>query len=356
MRINFKDSATAVMEGIVDFHNDIQVYLMLIVIFVAWMLFSIIYEFGIKMTIKESNHNTNNIIVENLINLITQKREDERVHLIKHRKYSLITKSVTHGVILEIIWTILPVFVLIAIAVPSFALLYSIDEIIDPTLTIKVIGHQWYWSYEYTDYTNNKVGFDSYMIAENDLQLGDLRLLEVDRKVWLPINTHIRVLITANDVLHAWAIPSFGIKMDAVPGRLNQVSLYIKREGIFYGQCSELCGVNHGFMPIVVKAVPLNLFNIWINFLFNKGDGLDAELPITQIINNKSKNIMLSADEVTTKFTALSKLCRFICKIYATQSFHLGNFPPLEIKGGKLKNFVFTPDYGVIDLLKKKIK
>jgi len=270
MRINFKDSATAVMEGIVDFHNDIQVYLMLIVIFVAWMLFSIIYEFGMKMSIKESNYNINNNFVENLINLITQKKEDERVQLIKRRKYSLITKSVTHGVILEIIWTILPVFVLIAIAVPSFALLYSIDEIIDPTLTIKVIGHQWYWSYEYTDYTNNKVNFDSYMIAENDLQLGDLRLLEVDRKVWLPINTHIRVLITANDVLHAWAIPSFGIKMDAVPGRLNQVSLYIKREGIFYGQCSELCGVNHGFMPIVVKAVPLNLFNIWINFLFNR--------------------------------------------------------------------------------------
>jgi hypothetical protein len=108
------------------------------------------------------------------------------------------------------------------------------------------------------------------MISENDLQLGDLRLLEVDRKVWLPINTHIRVLITANDVLHAWAIPSFGVKIDAVPGRLNQVSLYIKREGIFYGQCSELCGVNHGFMPIVIKAVPLNLFNTWINFLFNK--------------------------------------------------------------------------------------
>jgi len=182
----------------------------------------------------------------------------------------LVIKNITHGVVLEIIWTILPVFVLVGIAIPSFALLYSIDEIIDPTLTIKVIGHQWYWSYEYTDYENNKVLFDSYMVPENDLQLGDLRLLEVDRKVWLPINTHIRVLVTANDVLHCWAMPSFGVKMDAVPGRLNQICLYIKREGIFYGQCSELCGVNHGFMPIVVKAVPVTLFNTWINFVFNK--------------------------------------------------------------------------------------
>jgi cytochrome c oxidase subunit 2 len=270
MRIHFKDSATAVMEGIVDFHNDIQVYLMLIVIFVAWMLFSIIYEFGMNIYIKESNYNKNNIFIENLLDSITNKNEDQKLQLIKTRKHSLVTKSITHGVFLEIIWTILPVFVLIAIAVPSFALLYSIDEIVEPTLTIKVIGHQWYWSYEYTDYTNNKVGFDSYMLSENDLQLGDLRLLQVDRKVWLPINTHIRVLITANDVLHAWAIPSFGVKMDAVPGRLNQVALYIKREGIFYGQCSELCGVNHGFMPIVIKAVPLNLFNTWINFVFNR--------------------------------------------------------------------------------------
>ena len=101
-------------------------------------------------------------------------------------------------------------------------------------------------------------------------RVGELRLLEVDKKLWLPTNTHIRVLITANDVLHCWAIPSFGIKMDAVPGRLNQVALYIKREGNFYGQCSELCGVNHGFMPIVVKAVPLELFTTWVNFLLNK--------------------------------------------------------------------------------------
>ena len=206
------------------------------------MLFSIVYEFGFKMYINE--HNDLEDVLEN-------------------RKLVLITKNVTHGVILEIVWTLIPVVILIGIAIPSFALLYSIDEIIDPSLTLKITGHQWYWSYEYTDYENEKIMFDSYMIPENELVIGERRLLEVDRKVWLPVNTYIRLLITAVDVLHAWAIPAFGIKMDAIPGRLNQVSLFIKREGIFYGQCSELCGVNHGFMPIAVKSVSLDIFEIW---------------------------------------------------------------------------------------------
>ena len=249
MKLNFQDSATSVMEGIIDFHHDVQFYLIIIVTFVAWMLFSIVYEFGVKMYIEKHN-----------------KIED----VLHARKLALVTKNVTHGMILEIIWTLIPVGVLIAIAIPSFALLYSIDEIIDPSLTIKVTGHQWYWSYEYTDYENEKIMFDSYMIPEEDLQNGDLRLLEVDKKLWLPVYTHIRVLITAIDVLHSWAIPAFGIKMDAVPGRLNQVSLFVKREGIFYGQCSEICGVNHGFMPIAIKVVPIELFNIWANFMINK--------------------------------------------------------------------------------------
>jgi len=269
MRINFKDPATAVMEGIIDFHHDIQIYLIIIVTFVAWMLFSVVYEFGIMRNIKEERNDKENL-KEKFLEFLSERGENEKERLLKRRKESLITKGVTHGVMIEIVWTILPVFVLVFIAIPSFALLYSIDEIIDPTLTIKVIGHQWYWSYEYTDFANEKVLFDSYMVPENDLQQGELRLLEVDRKVWLPVNTHIRVLITGNDVLHSWAIPAFGIKMDAVPGRLNQVSVYIKREGVFYGQCSELCGVNHGFMPIVVKAVPIRVFINWINYVFNK--------------------------------------------------------------------------------------
>jgi heme/copper-type cytochrome/quinol oxidase subunit 2 len=142
------------------------------------------------------------------------------------------------------------------------------DEVIDPAITLKVIGHQWYWSYEYSDYNTSEedtINFDSYMIAEDDLELGQLRLLEVDNRVVLPINTHIRVLITSTDVIHAWAVPSLGVKCDAYPGRLNQINTFIKREGVFHGQCSELCGVNHGFMPIVVEAVSLTDYVSWVS-------------------------------------------------------------------------------------------
>lgn len=176
--------------------------------------------------------------------------------------------KVVHGTTIELVWTIVPSIILVTIAVPSFALLYSMDEVIDPAITLKVIAHQWYWSYEYSDYNTSDedtIAFDSYMIAEDDLELGQLRLLEVDNRVILPINTHIRVLITSTDVVHAWAIPSLGVKCDAYPGRLNQVNTFIKREGIFHGQCSELCGVNHGFMPIVVEAVSLQDYVSWVS-------------------------------------------------------------------------------------------
>jgi len=162
------------------------------------------------------------------------------------------------------------------VAIPSFALLYSMDEVIDPIITLKVIGNQWYWSYEYSDnleFSDEPLIFDSYMIQEDDLAIGQFRLLEVDNRVLVPTNSHIRVLITASDVLHSWAIPSLGIKLDACPGRLNQTSMFIKREGVFYGQCSEICGVNHAFMPIVVEAVSLEDYLTWlknkINFDFN---------------------------------------------------------------------------------------
>jgi len=171
----------------------------------------------------------------------------------------------THSSTLEIVWTFFPAVVLLIIAVPSFSLLYSLDEIVDPEITLKVIGHQWYWSYEISDFSSSDadIEFDSYMLGADDLTLGAFRLLEVDNRVVLPTETHIRLLITAADVLHCWAIPSFGVKVDACPGRLNQASLFIKREGTFYGQCSEICGVNHGFMPIVVKAVSPDIYSKW---------------------------------------------------------------------------------------------
>lgn len=154
---------------------------------------------------------------------------------------------------------------MILIAIPSFALLYAIDELIDPLVTMKVIGRQWYWSYETTDLASGReVSFDSYMVVEDDLELGDLRLLEVDNRLKLPVQTSVRLIVTASDVIHSWAVPSLGVKMDACPGRLNQVSLMIQRPGTYYGQCSELCGVNHSFMPIAVTGVYPAAYRTWL--------------------------------------------------------------------------------------------
>jgi len=179
-------------------------------------------------------------------------------------------KHLVHGTLIETIWTITPALILISIAYPSFKLLYLIDEVIDPALTIKVIGHQWYWSYEYSDYVSGKaLSFDSYMIPSSDLQSGDFRLLEVDNQLVVPAKTHVRLIITAADVLHCWTVPSLGVKVDAVPGRLNQTSFLTTRNGIFYGQCSEICGINHAFMPIVVKAVDIADYCTHINNLNN---------------------------------------------------------------------------------------
>nr|YP_010318865.1 cytochrome c oxidase subunit II [Pipa myersi]UMB51108.1 cytochrome c oxidase subunit II [Pipa myersi] len=162
---------------------------------------------------------------------------------------------------IEMVWTIMPAIILIVIALPSLRILYLMDEVSDPHLTVKSIGHQWYWSYEYTNYED--LAFDSYMIPTNDLSSGQFRLLEVDNRMVVPMESPVRMLITAEDVLHSWAMPALGIKTDAIPGRLNQTSFIIARPGIFYGQCSEICGANHSFMPIVVEAVPLSDFENW---------------------------------------------------------------------------------------------
>ena len=153
------------------------------------------------------------------------------------------------------------------IALPSFMLLYSIDEVISPMITIKVTGYQWYWNYEYGDYTK-KINYDSFLKEpSSELEVDAIKnkyLLTATKPLVLPINTHIRILISARDVIHSFAVPSFGIKLDAVPGRLNQVSLFIKREGVYFGQCSELCGKGHAAMPIQIAAVKLPSY---INFL-----------------------------------------------------------------------------------------
>nr|AGK38211.1 cytochrome c oxidase subunit II [Ziphius cavirostris] len=161
----------------------------------------------------------------------------------------------------ETIWTILPAIILIMIALPSLRILYMMDEINNPSLTVKTMGHQWYWSYEYTDYED--LNFDSYMIPTSDLKPGELRLLEVDNRMVIPMEMTVRVLVSSEDVLHSWAVPSLGLKTDAIPGRLNQTTLMSTRPGLFYGQCSEICGSNHSFMPIVLELVPLENFEKW---------------------------------------------------------------------------------------------
>lgn len=229
-QLGFQDPATPVMQGLIDLHHDLMFFLSFILVFVCWILGRTLYHFNATR------------------------------HPVPYK--------ITHGTLIEIVWTVTPSIILMLIALPSFALLYSFEEAVDPGVTLKAVGHQWYWVYEYSDYNvsdEQALTFESYMVAEDDLEPGQLRLLEVDNRVVLPVQTHIRVIITAADVLHSWAVPSLGAKCDAIPGRLNQINLFIKREGVFYGQCSELCGVNHGFMPIVVESVPVDDYIEWVS-------------------------------------------------------------------------------------------
>nr|BCO16480.1 cytochrome oxidase subunit 2 [Ptenopus garrulus] len=169
--------------------------------------------------------------------------------------------STMNAQLIETIWTILPAIILVLIALPSLRILYLMDELTAPHLTVKAIGHQWYWSYEYTDYEN--LLFDAYMVPSQDLTPAGLRLLEVDHHMVIPTNSPTRMLISAEDVLHSWALPALGIKTDAIPGRLNQTTFTTMRPGLFYGQCSEICGSNHSFMPITVEATTLKHFEGW---------------------------------------------------------------------------------------------
>jgi cytochrome c oxidase subunit 2 len=244
-KFGFQDPVTPIMEGIIDLHNHIFFYLIVIFVLVAYMFYYIIKYF--------------------FWDLYYPKR---RSQVLTQRAVMLLDNKLTHGTLLEIVWTLTPSLILVLIAVPSFALLYSMDEVLDPMLTFKAIGHQWYWAYEFTDfgsYTNNDwqpidIKFDSNMRFEDELTIGEHRLLQTDNPVTLPTNMHIRVIITSTDVLHSWAVPALGVKVDAVPGRLNQTFIFLKRSGTFYGQCSELCGVNHGFMPIQINSTHQQAF------------------------------------------------------------------------------------------------
>jgi cytochrome c oxidase subunit 2 len=167
----------------------------------------------------------------------------------------------SHNTMIEVLWTVIPIMILVVVAIPSFKLLYYADRTHDAQLTLKATGHQWYWSYDYPD---SKVGFDSMIVDDADLKPGQPRLLTVDNPVVLPINTNVRLLITSDDVMHAWTLPSLGVNINAVPGRLNETWVNIVREGTYYGQCFQLCGINHGFMPIEIHAVSKEAFVQWL--------------------------------------------------------------------------------------------
>jgi cytochrome c oxidase subunit 2 len=231
--IGFQDGASPGFSGIVDLHDSIFFYLVLISVGVFWVLFSVMRNFNSTSS-------------------------------------PITYKYANHGTLIELIWTISPALILVAIAFPSFKLLYMLDEVISPAMTVKVAGHQWYWSYEYSDFIKEDgeaIEFDSYMIPESDLELGQFRLLDVDNRVVVPVDTHIRFIVTGTDVIHNFAVPALGLKIDAVPGRLNQTSVIIRRIGTYYGQCSEICGTYHGFMPTVVQAVDAQNFLVWLNQL-----------------------------------------------------------------------------------------
>lgn len=171
------------------------------------------------------------------------------------------------GHTIELIWTILPIIILIFIAIPSLKILYLTDETHNNKLTLKTIGHQWYWSYEYSDFIN--IEFDSFIIPTPQLKSNEFRLLDVDNRCVLPFNLPIRIITTSIDVIHAWTIPSLGIKIDSTPGRLNQTTLIISRPGLYYGQCSEICGLNHRFIPIVIESTNFSYFKNWLQSIFN---------------------------------------------------------------------------------------
>ena len=260
----FQDPVSPIAEGIVDIHHHVFFFLVIIFIFVCWILYRIVIEFSCKIPERRFYYDD----YYEQVTFLARPMFDPCVWYFQDlMRLKLLTRlRFLHNTTIEVVWTFIPSSILYLIAVPSFLLLYSMDEIIDPAITLKAVGHQWYWSYEYSDYKIDfdTINFDSYMLPEDELELGQMRLLEVDNPIVLPVNTHVRLIVTAADVLHCWTIPSLGVKIDAVPGRLNQASIFIKKLGIFYGQCSEICGVNHGFMPIVLKSVRLNNYIDWI--------------------------------------------------------------------------------------------
>ncbi len=245
-QMGLQPAASTTMERITDFHNLLLWIITAITIFVLLLLLFVMYRFS-----ERRNPNP--------------------------------TRT-THNTMLEVLWTTIPVVILVVIAIPSFRLLYYSDRVEDADMTLKVIGHQWYWSYEYPDHGD--FTFDALMVDEEDLKKGQRRLLETDLPVVLPVNTKIRILVTADDVIHSFAVPAFGLKLDANPGTVNETWVEITREGTYYGQCSEICGIGHSYMPIKIKAVSKAEFDDWAKNAkeeFARADGPDERARVAEV-------------------------------------------------------------------------
>lgn len=247
-QLSFQEAASPLAHEIIKTHNFIMYFMVAVIALVLLLLFTVIVKFRAG----------------------------------KNRNPS----TTSHNTLLEIIWIVIPVIVVIVIAVPSVKLIFKQEVFPETEMTLKVIGRQWYWSYEYPDHDD--LYFDSYMLKDVDLQEGQPRLLEVDNEVVLPTETYITVQMTSSDVIHAWALPALGIKMDAIPGRLNELWTYIEKPGVYYGQCSELCGPYHAFMPIKIRAVPKEEFAEWIELAKEEfaSNVLPQKYAVNNIINN----------------------------------------------------------------------
>lgn len=294
-QLGFQDPASPLMSGLINLHHYIMFFLVIVVFFVFMMIYFVLVSFTIYG--KSSVQN-----------------------FLKIKK--LYDVDLFHNTSIEVIWTLIPTFILLFIAIPSFTLLYGFEAFMDSNISVKVVGHQWYWSYECVtklkalplfsegySFKNIKIMFDSYMLETEDLKPLDLRLLDVTNPLVVPVNTYVKVYITASDVIHSWAIPSLAIKVDALPGRLNEVMCFINRIGRFYGQCSELCGVKHAFMPIAIYSVSKNDYLIYcanasndlLNFLVN--DFFIKTEEINAFFNWKDLDF-IADDEKYTKYVS----------------------------------------------------
>jgi cytochrome c oxidase subunit 2 len=222
--LGFQDAASPTAERLNDFHNMLLYLIIAIALFVLALLIWVVVRYN--------------------------------------KRANPVPQQFSHNVLIEVIWTVIPVLILLAIVIPSFRLLYYTDRTANPEMTLKITGYQWYWGYEYPD--QGGISFNSYMVPEKDLKEGQVRLLSTDNPVVLPIDTNIRIWITGADVIHALAVPELGLKIDAMPGHLNETWVNITKPGVYYGQCSELCGKDHSFMPIEIHAVSKEDFAAWV--------------------------------------------------------------------------------------------